>query len=90
MPNITLHLDDAEFDAVERLAEHLACRPEDIAYCALNRLMIDGRDPAVHTDIRETRAWRKDNLPLWSDSGGSVHGYEGKPDCDPVKSKYSI
>lgn len=90
MPTISVHLDDAEFDAVERLADHLGCKTEDVTYCALNRLMIQGRDPIVQEDILDTRGWRKDNLPLWSDSGGSVHGYEGKPDCDPMKSRYSI
>jgi hypothetical protein len=61
-----------------------ACLNRPQAFAALNRLMTQSRDPAVATDIIETRAWRRDNLPLWSDSAGSVHAYEGKPDDEPA------
>jgi hypothetical protein len=90
MHTIKIHLEAAEFNAVERLAEVAKVSPEDIAYCALNRLMLQGREAAVQEDIALTRRWRKDNLPLWSDTAGSIHAYEGMPDCEPSKSKYSV
>ncbi|MDF3059647.1 MAG: hypothetical protein K0R17_3862 [Rariglobus sp.] len=88
MSAIKLHLEMAERDALERYAESLHVSPEDIVYCALNRLMLNGRDPAVQQDIRETKDWRRDNLPLWSDTAASVHAYEGKHDHEPVPSRY--
>ncbi len=84
MSGIKLHLDSAELAAVQRYADTVNVRVEDVAYAALNRLMTQCRDPAVATDIIETRAWRRDNLPLWSDSAGSVHAYEAKPDDEPT------
>jgi len=84
MSGIKLHLDAAELAAVQRYADTIKVRVEDVAFAALNRLMTQSRDPAVATDIIETRAWRRDNLPLWSDSAGSVHAYEGKPDDEPA------
>ena len=68
MPAIKIYLEAEELDAVERLAESLGLRTEDIAYCALNRLMLSARDAEVRNDIRQTREWRRGNLPLWSDS----------------------
>lgn len=88
MSSIRLHLERAEYDAVSRYAEALGVSPEDIAYAALNRLMLSCEDAEVNRDIAETRAWRRDNLPAWSDSAGSVHAYEGKPDDEPERSKY--
>lgn len=90
MPTIRIHLEEAEYHSVQRLAEHTHTQPEDVAYCALNRLMLTGRDKAVQDDIVLTQRWRKDNLPLWSDSAGSVHAYEGMHDVEPEKSKYSV
>lgn len=90
MPKIKIQLEDAEYHVVERLAETLQVAPEDVAYCALNRLMLAERDDAVQVDIVQTRSWRSANLPLWADSAGSVHAYEGMPDCEPEKSKYSV
>ena len=90
MSAIKIHLDDSEYDAVRRLAEFTGTQPEDIAYCALNRMMLSARDKEVQDDIRLTLRWRRDNLPLWSDTAGSVHAYEGMHDVDSVKSKYSI
>ena len=78
----------AEIDAVHRYAETLQVKPEDVAYAALNRLMLAARDPAVQQDIRETSQWRHHNLPLWSDSAASVHAYEGKHDAEPEPSRY--
>jgi hypothetical protein len=88
MSALKLHLDSEELAAVERVAAMLNVKPEDVAYAALNRLMLQARDPAVHDDIVETRNWRRDNLPLWSDSAHSVHAYEGKHDDEPQPSRY--
>ncbi|HTQ31583.1 MAG TPA: hypothetical protein VMI53_10265 [Opitutaceae bacterium] len=88
MPAITVHLEAEEFDAVERLAESLQLKPEDVAYSALNRLMLKARDPEIKNDIQHTRNWRRANLPLWSDSACSRHAYEGKPDDQPRPSSY--
>lgn len=84
MSAIKLHLEQAERDAVERFAKTLKVSPEDVAYAALNCLMMRASDPEVCRDIVETRGWRRTNLPLWSDSACSVHAYEGKPDEEPT------
>ncbi len=88
MPTIKLHLDTAELNAVERFAGSLNVKPEAVVYAALNRLMLDARNPAVRTEIVQTWEAHHQNLPLWSDSAGSVHAYEGKPDDEPEPSKY--
>lgn len=88
MCSIRLHLERAELDAVSRYAEALGVTPEDIAYAALNRIMLSCEDADVNRDIVETRGWRRSNLPVWSDSAGSVHAYEGKPDDEPERSNY--
>jgi pyrroloquinoline quinone (PQQ) biosynthesis protein C len=88
MSSIKLHLEHAEFDAVRRYAESLGVSPEDVAYAALNRLMLLCSDREVNRDVGETREWRHNNLPLWSDSAGSVHAYEGKPDDAPQRSRF--
>lgn len=88
MPAIKLHLEQGEYDAVARFAAILKVKPEVIAYGALNRLMLDARNPELRRDIVETWAWHRDNLPLWSDSACSVHAYEGKSDDEPEPSKY--
>ncbi|HET7538064.1 MAG TPA: hypothetical protein VFJ90_16505 [Candidatus Didemnitutus sp.] len=90
MSAIKVHLELAEMDPVQRLADLLKVSPEDIAYTALDRLMMHARDPEIQKEIVQTRSWKKDNLPLWADSAGSVHAYEGMPDCEPAKSKYSV
>jgi hypothetical protein len=88
MPTIKLHLDQGEYDAVERFATLVNVKPEAVLYAALNRLMMTARSPEVRADIIETWAWHRENLPLWSDSSCSVHAYEGKPDDEPTPSKY--
>lgn len=90
MPVIKIHLEYAEHDAVQRLAGLVDVQPEDVAYAALNRLMLQAKDHEIQNDIVLTRRWRRDNLPLWSDSAGSVHNYEGMSPCEPEKSKYSV
>jgi pyrroloquinoline quinone (PQQ) biosynthesis protein C len=87
MSAVKLHLEQAEYDALLRYAEALGVSPEDVAYAALNRLMLQGRSTEVNLDIVETREWRRHNLPLWSDSACSVHAYEGKADDEPAQSR---
>jgi pyrroloquinoline quinone (PQQ) biosynthesis protein C len=88
MSSVKIRLEMAEMDTVERYAESLGVKPEDVAYAALNRLMLTARNPEVEQDIRETSQWRRHNLPLWSDSAASVHAYEGKHDAEPEPSRY--
>lgn len=90
MPVIKIHLEHAEHDAIQRLADLIQVQPEDVAFAALNRLMLTAKDQDVQNDIMLTRRWRQDNLPLWSDSAGSVHNYEGLSPDEPAKSKYSV
>ncbi len=71
MPAIKLHLEQAEYDAVARLADAIKVKPEAVAYSALNRLMLSCRDSAIRADIADTWNWHKDNLPLWSDSAST-------------------
>ncbi len=88
--NIKLHLDEAESAPVVRLAEALQVKPEDVLYSALNRLMLHARENDVQGEIVRTHASRANNLPLWADTAGSVHNYEGMSPCEPAKSKYSV
>jgi len=90
MPAIKIHLEHAEHDAVVRLAELLRVQPEDVAFAALNRLMLVAKERAVQDDILLTLRWRQDNLPLWADSAYAVHNYEGMSPNEPAKSKYSV
>ncbi len=83
MSAIKVHLEAAELAAVKRLADELSVKPEDIAFAALNRLMLQSEEKEVRDDIRHTRDWRTENLPLWSDSAGSIHAYESMPDEQP-------
>lgn len=88
MSTIKLHLEQAEHDTIVRFAESLGVSSEDVAYAALNRLMLECRDPELQKDIVETRSWRSNNLPLWSDSACYVHAYEGKADEEPERSRF--
>lgn len=88
--NIKIHLDDAEAAPVVRLARLLKVEPADIVYSALDRLMLHARENDVQAEIVQAKSWRNDDLPLWADTAGSVHAYEGMRDCEPEKSKYSV
>lgn len=88
--NIKLHLDEAESNPVVRLSEFLKVTPEDVLYAALNHLMMHGREHDIQEEIIRTRRARADNLPLWADTAGSVHNYEGMSPCQSEKSKYSV
>ena len=90
MPSIKLHLEQAEYDAIARLATELDVKPEAVAYAGLNRIMLDARNPQLRTEIIEVWEGHRDNLPLWSDSACSVHAYEGKADDEPSPSRYTI
>jgi len=85
MPVIKLSLDDEEYGPVSRLAESLHLSPEDVAYAALNQLMLRAADPEVLADIKHSHDWRRANLPRWGDSARSVHAYEGKADDPPAR-----
>lgn len=88
MSAIKLHLEDEERAAVQRLAQAMRVTPEDILYCALNRLMLAARDHQIRDDVVETRDGRRWSLPLWSDSARSVHAYEGGADDETEPSRY--
>lgn len=87
MSAIKLHVEQAERDAIERFARSLGVTAEDVVYAAVNRMMMQCRDGTVCADIMETRDWRRENLPLWSDSAASVHAYEAKGDDEPSPSR---
>ena len=88
MPAIKVHLDRSEFDAVERFANGMNVKLEAVVYCALNRLMLDARNPELSSEIAQTWEAHHTNLALWSDSACSVHAYEGKGDDEPEPSRY--
>lgn len=52
-----LHLRDEEFEAVQRYAESIGVKAEDVTYAALNRLMLGLKtnEPAIRQDIIETK-----------------------------------
>ena len=87
MPVIKVYLDDEEFAPISRLAEELHLQPDDVAYAALNELMLRADDPVIRADITYAHFWRRANLPQWSDSARSVHAYEGKADDPPTEHK---
>jgi hypothetical protein len=88
MPAIKLHLEQAEYEPVERLATALGVSPEAVLYAGLNRLMLEARRPGLREEVAQLWEAHRDNLPLWSDSACSVHAYEGKPDDEPHRSLY--
>jgi hypothetical protein len=87
MNGIKIHLDAAEQDAVQRHAEALGVDCEDIAYAALNRLMLELKthEQEIGREIVNTRDWRHHYPPLWSE-GDSTHRHEGKNDDAAVMS----
>ncbi len=103
--NIKLHLDQAEYDPIERTAEAYGCEVEDVVYTAVNEYMLRignfkeqcGAEcrkihtdfAAMRTEVLNTKLARKNNLPLWADSAGSVHNYEGLGPDLAAKSKKS-
>lgn len=87
MPAIKIYLDDEEYAPICRLAEKLHLHPEDVAYSAINQLMMRADEPDVRADITHAHFWRRANLPTWSDSARSVHAYEGKADDPPTEHK---
>ncbi|HWA26645.1 MAG TPA: hypothetical protein VG734_13375 [Lacunisphaera sp.] len=78
MPTLKIHLENAELDAVERLAGQIAVRPEDVVYAALNRLMLRAQNRHVRNDIVLIRRGRQDRLPAWTECLGPVPGL-GRP-----------
>ena len=104
--NIKLHLDDAEYNPIERTAEAFGCNVEDVVYTAVNLYMLSIGNftdesapghPQSHPDfdamravVLNTKLARKNNLPRWADSAGSVHNYEGFGPDYAAKSKGSM
>src|SRR5690606_36586920 len=68
MHAIKIHLEPAEHAVISRFARALQVSPEDIAYAALDQLMIDAQTPEVQRAVKECCQWRKNNLPLWADT----------------------
>ena len=103
---IKLHLDEAEAGPIKRAAEAFGCEPEDLVYSAVNVYMLRlgsfeeqcgpecrkmFTDPDImRASVLNTKAARKDNLPLWADSAGSIHNYEGLSPVHSAKSKKSL
>lgn len=103
--NIKIHLDHAESDPIVRTAEAYGCTVEDLVYHALNVYMLrlgsfeEQCGPEcrkMFTDfatmrgaVHNTKLARANNLPLWADSAGSVHNYEGFGPDGSAKSKKS-
>lgn len=87
---IKLHLDEAESAPIVRLADILEVKPEDVVYAAVNRLMLQAREPGIQQEIIHLSQARADNLPKWADTAGSTHNYEGMSPCEPAKSRYSV
>src|ERR1039458_1180755 len=52
LPIIKIHLEYAEYDAVERFASSLKVKTEAVAYCALNRLMLRSEERRVGKECR--------------------------------------
>jgi len=70
MPTIKIHLEQAEYDAVERFANTIAIKPEAVAYARLNRLMVAAKKPDLRPAIVQTWALHPDNLPPGGVSAG--------------------
>lgn len=87
MAAITLELEQAEHGALARFAESLGVTPTDVAYAALDHLMMRCEDPGLQLDIVETRNWRKDHPPLWSDAASAAYAYNGFADDEPLPSR---
>jgi hypothetical protein len=87
MNGIKIHLEAAEKDAVQRHAEALGVDCEDIAYAALNRLMLELKthEQEIDQDIVNTRDWHHHYPPLWSESD-STHHHESKGEDASVTS----
>ncbi len=104
--NIKLHLDEAESAPIVRAAEAYGCTVEDLVYHAVNVYMLrlgsfeEQCGPecrkmftdfaAMRDAVLNTKLARKNNLPLWADTAGSVHNYEGFGPDHVTKSKKSI
>lgn len=90
MSTIKIHLEEAERLPVERLAELLHVEPEDVAYAALDMLMLRARDEKLQQDILQISHRKINSLPLWADTAHSVHAYEGMRDVESEQSRFSV
>jgi len=80
MGSIKIYLEFAEHDAVRRYAEALGVSDEDVAYAALNRLMLELKtaEEEIDRDIIEKRDGRQHSRSPFGDSAGPVPLHEGK------------
>ena len=77
MPSIKIHLEAEEYEPIQRLAKQLDIEIKDIAYTAINRLMMKQTDEDIQKAIQNTHKWRKQDLPIWADKAQEIHAYEG-------------
>jgi hypothetical protein len=80
MASIKIPVENEELAAVARLADHLHVSIGDLAYTAINRIMLQAGEPAVRADIVDTRGWRGKSLPVWSDSNHLAHVHASVPE----------
>jgi len=77
MPTIRVHLEAEEYEPIQRLAKKLDIKMEDIAYTAINQLMMKQADRDFEEALQKTHKWRKKDLPKWADKAQEIHAYEG-------------
>jgi hypothetical protein len=80
MASIKIPVENEELAAVARLADHLHVSIGDLAYTAINRIMLQADEPAVRADIVDTRGWRGKSLPEWSDSARAARLHAPAPE----------
>ncbi len=75
MNGIRIHLDAAEQDAVQRHAEALGVDSEDIAYTALNRLLLELKrnEKEIDQEIVNVRDCRHRSPPMGMEFGANRH-----------------
>ncbi len=77
MTGISIHLEMPEEENLRRHAEALGVDCEDIAYAAIQRYMLElkAHPQEIDREILSTRAARSTHMPLWNDSGRSMHPF---------------
>ncbi len=77
MPIIKVHLEAEEYEPIQRLAKNLDIKMENIAYAAINQLMMKQANRDFEKDLQKIHQWRKKDLPKWADKAQEIHAYEG-------------
>ena len=90
MNGIKIHLEATEQEAVRCHAEALGVDCEDIAYAALNRMMLELKthEQEIDRDIVNTREWRHHYPPLWTDPAHSAHFPVSKGEGEAATSRW--